>query len=100
MWRKEIWDLQHQQKYLHWRKTKLRNKTNENKIFLFNIYAPNHYKEKEIYWNSLKNIILQEHNKNIILGGYPNVIMNTEEKFGGTFHADPSSDTLESIIET
>jgi len=26
--------------------------------------------------------------------------MNVEEKFGGSFHADPSWDTLESIIES
>lgn len=68
-------------------------------ICLFNIYAPNCYREKELCWNSLKDILLQDKNKSIIVGGNLNLVKNVEEKFGGSFHADPSQDSLESIIE-
>jgi len=62
IWRKDIRWLQHQQKYQHWIKTELRNKVNEEKICVFNIYAPNHYRERErqLCWNSLKDILLHD----------------------------------------
>lgn len=35
----------------------------------------------------------------IILGGYLNLVRSIEEKFGGTYHTDPSRDILEEIME-
>jgi len=35
----------------------------------------------------------------MILGGDLNLVQNIEEKFGSSYHADPSREALESIME-
>lgn len=63
------------------------------------MYLPNHYKEKEQCWKSVKEKIAKRQSGHLILGGDLNLIRNREEKFGETFHNDPSREALEEIIE-
>ena len=37
--------------------------------------------------------------RKIILGGDLNLVRSIEKKFGGTYHTDPSRDTLEELME-
>lgn len=66
---------------------------------MINIYAPNHYREK-VCWNSLKDILSQVQNRSIIIGGDLNRVFNADEKFGGSFHVDPSRYSIENIMES
>jgi len=38
-------------------------------------------------------------NRKVILGGDLNLVLNIEEKFGGSYHRDPSREALETIME-
>jgi len=67
---------------------------------MINIYEPNHYREKEVCWNSLKDILSQVQNRSIIVGGDLNLVLNADEKFGGSFHVDPSRNSIENIMES
>ena len=47
IWRKERWELMGKKAGQHWILTDLRRINTEEKYRVINIYAPNHYKEKE-----------------------------------------------------
>lgn len=66
---------------------------------VINIYAPNHYKEKEQCWATIKEALKELQARKIILGGVLNLVRSIEEKFGGTYHTDPSTDILEEIMQ-
>ena len=83
----------------HWVKIELKTKITNREIILYNVYSPNHYKDKETCWKSLKETILAEKEDNLILEGDPNLFLKAEEKRGDLFHPDPSQDTLEKFIE-
>ena len=70
------WELFSQFKELHWVKTKLRNKNIDYKIYLYNIYAPSHFHNKEHCWRSLPDNLNSFPNKNVIKGGHLNLIVN------------------------
>lgn len=63
------------------------------------MYAPNHYRENEPCWNTIKETLNETQNGKIILGGDLNLVRNIEEKFGGSYHTDLSMDALETIME-
>ena len=63
------------------------------------VYSPNHYREKEHYWNSIKEELAERQNGKLILGGDLNLIRNTKENFGGNYHSNPSGEALEEIME-
>lgn len=67
---------------------------------MINVYAPNHYRDKEVCWNTLKYYLLQVKNNNIIIGEYFNLVLNAKEKFGGKFHADPPRETIETTMDS
>lgn len=92
-----LWDLTSQN---WWVRTDLKNKTTKDEYTVLNIYAPNHYRDKAIFWASINSKLKACQNRNTIMGGDLNLIRNIEEKIGGKFLADPSRDTLETIIET
>lgn len=68
-------------------------------IVIYNVYAPNHYRDKEVCWDSLSKNITEEDNSNIILGGELNLILHANEKRGGSFTPDPFRNQLENIMQ-
>ena len=64
----------------------------KEKDCVINIYAPNHYKEKGQCWDTIKEALKETQTGKIILGGDLNLVRSIEEKFGGTYHTDPSRD--------
>ena len=66
---------------------------------IYNVYGPNHYMDKAIYWDALKNYIDKEDSNNIIIGGDFNLILHANEKRGGCFSPDHSKELLEIIIQ-
>eukprot|EP00253_Pinus_taeda_P018186 PITA_18186 len=99
LWNKNKWEIINSQLCNWWIKTDLKNKNTQEVYFIYNIYAPNHYRDKINCWNSLETDLSSIHNSWIILGGDMNIIRQVEEKYGGNFHADPSRDKLETIIQ-
>eukprot|EP00253_Pinus_taeda_P007981 PITA_07981 len=66
---------------------------------IYNIYAANHYRDKAICWDSITSDLQLAQDRNIFLGGDLNLIRNADEKLGGNFFADPSRDSLETLIQ-
>ena len=58
-------------------------------IIVYNIYDPNHYREKEVCWRTLKSDMQGEDNNNVIIGGDLNLVMHAKEKRGGSFTPNP-----------
>ena len=83
----------------HWINTKLENVETGGKVSIYNIYSPNHYKDKEICWKTLKESIGVDREDNVIVGGDLNLILKAEEKRGGKVLPNPSRETLEKIME-
>lgn len=83
----------------HWIKTNLESATMGKKGNTYNIYSPNHYRDKEICWKTLKETTMEDKEENIILGGDLNIILKPEEKRGGLFQPDPYREALQEIIK-
>jgi len=77
----------------------LHNNISSQQLVIYNIYASNHYRDKEVCWDSLRNNIAEEDNTNIILGGDLNLILHANEKHGGRFTLDPFRNQLENVIQ-
>eukprot|EP00253_Pinus_taeda_P003777 PITA_03777 len=71
----------------------------KQQIVIFNVYAPNHYRDKEVCWDSLSKNIMEEDSNNIILGGDLNLILHANEKRAGIFTPDPFRSQLEIIMQ-
>lgn len=89
LWDQNTWSLIAETIHQHWINTALENTSNNQRIVIYNVYAPNHYRDKEQCWGTLKEIIDEEENNNIILGGDLNLILHSNEKQGGCFSSDP-----------
>eukprot|EP00253_Pinus_taeda_P036435 PITA_36435 len=76
----------------------LENNFDNQSSVVYNVYAPNHYREKESCSDDLKEIIDIETISNIIVAGNLNLILHANEKRGGFFSPDPSRGHLEAII--
>ena len=61
----EIWELIQEKKELQWIKIDLKKR--EKKYCIINIYAPNHYRDKEVCWSTLKNYLMQDQIRGIIV---------------------------------
>lgn len=81
-------------------RTDIQNKASKEDYTIYNIYAPNHYSDKALCWDSITSDLLAVQGRNIFLGGDLNLIRNADEKLGGNYYADPSRDSLEAIIQT
>lgn len=66
---------------------------------MYNVYAPNQYREKEICRDTLKASIEIDRNTNLIVAGDFNLVLHANEKRGGNFTSDPSRSRLEAIIQ-
>jgi len=55
--------------------------------------------EKEQCWATIKEVLQETQDGKIILGGDLNLVRSIEEKIGGIFHADPSRNSLEGMME-
>jgi len=75
------------------------NRINNQTVIIYNVYTPNHYREKEICWGDLRASIDGELSLNIIVAGDFNLILHANEKQGGSFSLDPSRGRLEVIIQ-
>lgn len=100
IWNKNKWELTNQNSHSWWVRTHIQNKASKEDYIIYNIYAPNHYRDKASCWDSITTDLLAVQGRNIFLGGDLNLIRNADEKLGGNFYADPSRDSLEAIIQT
>ena len=83
----------------HWILTVLNQKDTNSTVSIFNIYAPNSYGEKINCWNLLR----EERSNlqgNVILARDLNIILNPNEKRGGSRSRDPITDMVEDLIMT
>eukprot|EP00253_Pinus_taeda_P032656 PITA_32656 len=99
LWNKNKWEINNHQLCNWWVRTDLRSKNTQEVYSIYNIYAPNHYRDKTSCWNSLEADLSSIQSSQIIIGGDMNLIRQVEEKFGGNFHPDPFRDKLETIIQ-
>eukprot|EP00253_Pinus_taeda_P031570 PITA_31570 len=83
----------------NWIRTNLESRTGDRNVVIYNVYVPNHYKEKEICWHNLKESIEGESTTNLIVVGDFNLILHANEKRGGNFAPDPFRSHLEAIIQ-
>eukprot|EP00253_Pinus_taeda_P001896 PITA_01896 len=77
----------------------LKQYEDNKQICIYNIYAPNHFRDKEQCWASLKTDIDDEDNSNIILDRDLNLILHSNEKRGGIFTHDRHRRKLEIIMQ-
>eukprot|EP00253_Pinus_taeda_P035660 PITA_35660 len=98
MWNNQYWDCKSTIFNQNWLRTNLNSKEENCDLIIYNVYIPNHYREKEQCWKELKENIDNEQNPNIILAGDFNLILHTNEKRGGNFIHDPFRSQLEGIM--
>lgn len=99
IWNQNAWKQLDVTKTKDWIKFNLQNTQENIAVTVYNIYGPNHYKDKEVCWSTMKAFIDSKGNINIIIGGDLNLIMHANEKRGGSFNTDHSRGQLETIIQ-
>jgi len=100
IWNKNKWEIINSQLCNWWIRTDLKDKGTQEIYYIYNIYGPNHYRDKGRCWDTIASDLQTVQNRKIILGGDMNVIRNVDEKLGGNYFADPSRDMLEIIIQS
>eukprot|EP00253_Pinus_taeda_P017214 PITA_17214 len=65
---------------------------------MFNVYVPNHYRDKGKCWETLSNHIMEGDSNNTIVGGDFNLILHANEKRGGNFLPDPFRNQMENVM--
>lgn len=98
MWNVNRWSCQGTKTQQHWISTKMENKDNGKEVKIYNIYSPNHFREKEICWTTLAEELDGDIDNNLILAGDLNLILHANEKRGGIFTADQWRNKLERIM--
>eukprot|EP00253_Pinus_taeda_P001989 PITA_01989 len=98
MWNNQYWDCKSTTINQNWLRTNLSRKEENCDLIIYNVYIPNHYREKEQCWKDLKENIENESNLNIILAGDFNLVLHANEKRGGNFIHDPFRSQLEGIM--
>ena len=91
--------MQNTTKKEYWINETLENVENGGKTSIYNIYSPNHYRDKEKFWQTLRENTMEDRDENLIVGGDLNLILKAKEKRGGTFLPDLNKETLEEIME-
>ena len=99
MWNKNIWKCISKTTNSHWIKVILEKHAEDKQTVIYNIYAPNHFRDKDQCWDTLQEDIQVEDNRNIIVGGDLNLILHSNEKRGGNFQHDPYRAKLENIMQ-
>lgn len=99
IWNSQNWNCDSAIINQNWIRTKLDSKTEDKSLIIYNVYVPNHYREKELCWNELKESIESELTTNIIIAGDFNLILHANEKRGGNFIHDPFRNQLEAIMQ-
>eukprot|EP00253_Pinus_taeda_P005862 PITA_05862 len=100
LWDKNKWEIKEKKAYSWWIRTDIWDKATKEDYIIYNIYAPNHYRDKASCWDTITSDLMTVQGRNIFLRGDLNLIRNADEKLGGNFYADPSRDSLEAIIQT
>lgn len=67
IWDKRKWELINQKISNHWIKTDLRDLNTKALYGIMNVYSPNHYREKEHCWNSIKEELAERQKGKLIL---------------------------------
>eukprot|EP00253_Pinus_taeda_P005552 PITA_05552 len=99
MWTKNTWKCTSKTINPYWIKVTLEKQAKDKQIVIYNIYAPNHFRDKDQCWATLQEDIQTEDNRNIIFGGDLNLILHSKEKRGGFFTHDPYREKLENIMQ-
>ena len=99
IWDRNKWICDSTSVHQNWIRITLESKTGGSKVTVYNVYAPNQYREKEMCWNTLEASIEEEQNNNLIIAGDLNLVMHANEKRGGNFTPDPSRSRLEAIMQ-
>ena len=97
-WDASLYEIEHENRTLHWVFTKLIHKSSGQIVSLFNLYVPAVYSEKKDCWNTLESFLNLHQLENIIVAGDLNVTLAANEKKGGTLVIDPSREWVEDII--
>ena len=64
----------------HWLLIEMPNKSNQDSIFICNVYGPTHYKDKLEFWDSLLSLNLDLQGKDIMIAGDFNTMKTSMEK--------------------
>lgn len=99
MWNISKWSCSFVKTQQHWISVKLENRVNGTEVKIYNIYSPNHFREKEVCWTTLEEDLEEERDNNLILAGDLNLVMHSNEKRGGNFTADNFRNRLEHIMQ-
>ena len=97
-WDNSKYDLEVEERSIHWLFTKFLHKDSGHHVSLFNVYVPVSLAEKIICWDSLNSYLSMHNHVNIIIPGDLNVTLAAEGKKGGSPVRDPSREWVEDII--
>ena len=97
-WDTTLYDLEAEERSMHWVFTKLTHKISGRTVSLFNLYVPVLHAEKKDCWNSLESYLNLKQPDNIIIAGDLNITLAANEKKGGTPVRDPAREWVEDII--
>eukprot|EP00253_Pinus_taeda_P034390 PITA_34390 len=99
IWDNSKWKYTSTNLHQNWIRTALDSRTGNHTVIIYNVYVPNHYREKEICWDDLKTSIDGELNSNIIVAGDFNLVLHANKKRGGCFTPNPFRGRLEAITQ-
>lgn len=99
MWNKNTWKCTSKTINPYWIKVTLEKQAEDKQIVIYNIYALNHFRDKDQCWATLQEDIQTKDNRNIIFWGDLNLILHSNEKRRGIFTHDPYREKLENIMQ-
>eukprot|EP00253_Pinus_taeda_P015816 PITA_15816 len=99
LWNKRKWELIKLKLNNWWVRTDLKDKKTNEEYTIINIYFPNHYRDKALCWESVKNEAQDRQGSKLVIRGDINMILNIEEKLGRNYFNNPSRTALEDLIE-
>eukprot|EP00253_Pinus_taeda_P009759 PITA_09759 len=83
LWDNNKWMCSSTNVQQNWIRTALESRTGGQSVTVYNVYAPNQYREKEICWDTLKASIEMDRNTNLIVARDFNLVLHANEKRGG-----------------
>ena len=97
-WDTALYDLEVEERTMHWVFTKLTHKISGRTVSLFNLLCSCTACRKKDCWNSLESYLNLKQPDNIIVAGDLNITLAANEKKGGTPVRDPAREWVEDII--